>query len=124
MSVRSLTAVVIVGLVTLAVAGCGHGLSSGSATETPAPVDTQLGPDEPGTVVSWSEASSRVGQVITVEGPVVAARRASAGKGPSTVLIIGIGASDPGRFLAIIPYSLRANSPRRPRSTSPVDWCV
>ncbi len=103
---RVLTVLLLVALALLAT-GCSAGSSS---AEKPAAVDTQLGPDEPNAVISWSEASSRVGQVITVEGPIVATRH-RAGK---TLLIMGFGAADPGRFVVVIPNSLKKAFPEPP----------
>jgi hypothetical protein len=109
MKLRPITILIPVLLLVLGVAACGGNLNSALRTSQPlAPEDTQLGPDEPNAVVSWSEAASRTGQVITVEGPVIATRKAKTTTGPSTLLFIGAGGSDPGHFVAIIPDSLQA----------------
>jgi DNA/RNA endonuclease YhcR with UshA esterase domain len=55
-------------------------------------------------VIAWSEAAVRLGQVATVEGPVVSVENGDA----SVILNVGLDAPDPGRFVVVISPALRA----------------
>ena len=96
----------------LGVAACSVGGSS--------PASNVSLPAEPSSVtatevVAWSEASSRVGEIVIVEGPVVSATRAGgSGGSAATLLNIGRDAPDTTRFLAVIPDSARARFAQPP----------
>ena len=61
--------------------------------------------------ISWSEASSRVGEVLSVEGPVSASSVASNG---DVTLDVGAAANDPRRFVVVIPKSALSKFPPHP----------
>ena len=79
--------------------------SSGSVvpagTVTPGPLESN-GP------ISWSEAASRVGEELTVQGPVTSTGDDGAG---GVVLNVGGPASDPSRFVVVIPKAALADFP-------------
>jgi hypothetical protein len=82
--------------------------SSGSVvpagTVTPGPLESN-GP------ISWSEASSRVGESLTVQGPVTSTGDDGAG---DVVLNVGAPASDPSRLAVVIPKEALAKFPADP----------
>ncbi len=100
----------------LLMAGCGAG-----ATHTPsgAPSSPSLESPAPApsadSAIAWSEAASRIGETLTVEGPVMSVT-AGAGSVP-TVLNVGLDAPDTARFVALIPAKIAAGL-----SSSPVDY--
>ena len=69
------------------------------------------GPLQPNGPISWSEAASRVGEVLSVEGPVTGTSVESNG---DVMLDVGAGAADPGRFVVIIPKAATVKFPPRP----------
>lgn len=69
------------------------------------------GPLQPNGPISWSEAASRVGEMLSVEGPVTGTSVESNG---DVVLNVGADAADPGRFVVIIPRAATAKFPPRP----------
>jgi hypothetical protein len=88
-----------------AVAACGGSGTSPSASGTAAtPVF------ETGEVVSWSEASSRIGRNLTVEGPVLSAGPVE-GDAAGTALNLGLDAPDAARFVVIVPGRLADDLP-------------
>jgi hypothetical protein len=72
-----------------------------AGTVTPGPLESN-GP------ISWSEAASRVGETLAVQGPVDST--GSDGDG-GVVLNVGGPESDPGRFVIVIPKSALKKSP-------------
>jgi DNA/RNA endonuclease YhcR with UshA esterase domain len=94
-----------------ALAGCG----SAALTTTPATASpTSLPPlVTEGSVISWSEAASRIGQTATVEGPVISADHVD-GTGSSLLLNVGLAAPDTSRFLIVIPAAVRREFARSP----------
>jgi DNA/RNA endonuclease YhcR with UshA esterase domain len=91
-------------LTVTALAGCG----SSALTTTPTVAGpTSLPPSvTEGSVISWSEAASRIGQTATVEGPVISADHIG-GNGSSLLLNVGLAAPDSSRFLIVIPAAAR-----------------
>jgi hypothetical protein len=69
------------------------------------------GPLQANGPISWSEASSRLGEVLSVEGPVTGASVESNG---DVVLNVGADAADPSRFVVVIPKDAAAKFPPRP----------
>jgi hypothetical protein len=97
------------GLLALLAAGA---LAACSGSPGSGPKNTvDPGPLEPNGPISWSEASSRVGEVLSVEGPVTSANVASNGE---VVLNVGAEADDPSRFVVVIPKHAAAKFPPRP----------
>ena len=87
--------------------------SACSATQAP---DTGGGPPgklEPNGPISWSEASARLGEVLTVEGPVQSAGPSGVGDG-AIVLNIGLEAPDSSRFIVVIPKHALKSFPASP----------
>jgi hypothetical protein len=66
-----------------------------AGTVTPGPLESN-GP------ISWSEAASRVGETLAVQGPVSSTGSDGAG---GVVLNVGGPESEPGRFVIVIPES-------------------
>jgi hypothetical protein len=64
--------------------------------------------------ISWSNASTHVGERVTVEGPVVSTKYASSSRGEPTFLNIGKPYPDPGRFTVVIWGENRSNFPESP----------
>jgi hypothetical protein len=71
------------------------------------------GPLQPNGPISWSEAGSRIGEVLSVEGPVTSAGRDASG---GVVLNVGGDASDPSRFVVMIPKAALGRFPADPES--------
>jgi hypothetical protein len=69
------------------------------------------GPLEPNGPISWSEAASRVGEVLPVQGPVTGTSVASNG---DVVLNIGADAAAPNRFVVVIPKAALGKFPASP----------
>jgi DNA/RNA endonuclease YhcR with UshA esterase domain len=90
-------------LTVMVLASCGGSVSNTAPTMTsptsPPPTVTE------GSVIGWSEAASRVGQTVTVEGPVVSADHVGVSRSP-LILNVGLAAPDSSRFLIVIPASL------------------
>ena len=87
----------------LALAACSASSSSApGSTVTPGPLESN-GP------ISWSEASSRVGEVLAVQGPVVSTGGDGSG---GVVLNVGADATDPSRFVVMIPKDALAQFPK------------
>jgi len=89
----------------LALAACSGSPASGPQNT----VDP--GPQQSNGPISWSEASSRVGEVLSVEGPVSASSVASNG---DVTLDVGAAANDPRRFVVVIPKSALSKFPPHP----------
>ena len=68
-------------------------------TPPPEPEPTSTAPD----VIAWSEASSVIGQRMTVEGPVVSVTSLPDG---AVALNMGLDAPSSDRFVAIVPASV------------------
>jgi hypothetical protein len=68
-------------------------------TPPPEPEPTSTAPD----VIAWSEASSVIGQRMTVEGPVVSVGNLPDG---AAALNVGLDAPSAERFVAIVPASV------------------
>lgn len=96
-------------LLTLLAAGLLAACSGSPASGPQNTVDP--GPLEPNGPISWSEASSRVGEVLSVQGPVTATSVEGNG---DVVLNVGAAAADPGRFVVVIPGDAAAEFPPRP----------
>lgn len=100
----------------LLVAGTLAGLCLGGCGSDTAPVSSPTASKpvfETGKVISWSEASSRIGRKLTVEGPVVSTG-AVAGEAGGAVLNVGLDEPDAGRFVVIVPGRLAGQLPRDP----------
>lgn len=69
------------------------------------------GPLQPNGPISWSEAASRVGEVLPVEGPVAGTRRAVSG---DIEIDVGAAAPDPVRFVVVIPKGALGRFPGDP----------
>ena len=94
-----------------ALAGCG---SAALNTTPAAPSPTSLPPSvAEGSVISWSEAASRIGQTATVEGPIISADH-TAGSGSSLLLNVGLAAPDSSRFLIVVPAAIRREFAQSP----------
>lgn len=76
------------------------------STVTPGPLESN-GP------ISWTEAASRVGEELTVQGPVTGTGSDGAG---GVVLDVGAAAPDPGRFVVVIPKTALKKFPKDPAS--------
>jgi DNA/RNA endonuclease YhcR with UshA esterase domain len=94
-----------------ALAGCG----GAALTTTPTVASpTSLPPSiTEGSVISWSEAASRIGQKVTVEGPVISADHID-GTGSSLLLNVGLAAPDSSRFLIVLPAAVRREFAQSP----------
>lgn len=68
----------------------------------------------PADAVSWQEASSHVGETVTLCGPVVGAEYASASNGSPTFLDVGASYPDGGRLSVTIWGEDRSNFPEPP----------
>jgi hypothetical protein len=94
-----------------ALAGCG---SAASDTTPVVAGPTSLPPSVlEGSVISWSEAGSRIGQTATVEGPVISADHGD-GPGSSLLLSVGLAAPDSSRFLIVVPAAVRREFAQSP----------
>ena len=98
-------------LATLLTAALLAGCSSSSSlvpesTITPGPLKS----NEP---ISWTEASSRFGEELTVQGPVSGAGSDGAG---GVTLDVGAPAPDPSRFVLVIPKTALEEFPKDPAS--------
>jgi hypothetical protein len=94
-----------------ALAGCGSAVSDTTPTGAG---PTSLPPSVlEGSVISWSEAGSRIGQTATVEGPVISADH-SDGPGSSLLLSVGLAAPDSSRFLIVVPAAVRREFAQSP----------
>jgi hypothetical protein len=71
------------------------------------------GPLESNGPISWTEAASRVGEVLAVQGPVTSTGSDGAG---GIVLNVGAPASDPSRLVVIIPEAALGKFPADPAS--------
>ena len=92
-------------LATLALVACSSSHSVVPAgTVTPGPLESN-GP------ISWSEAASRVGEELTVQGPVTGTGDDGAG---GVVLNVGGPEGDPSRFVVVIPTEALAKFPADP----------
>ena len=106
-SILLLTALIAsVCAVALLSAGC-------SATQSSESTGGNPGPLEPNGPISWSEASFRQGEVLTVEGPVITAGPSATGDG-AVVLNVGADAPDSSRFVVVIPKSALGKFPPSP----------
>jgi hypothetical protein len=108
-------------------AACG----SGSRTDTPAQSRaTQTAAPPPGTplsggaepagtnescAIAWQDAGQQVGQVASIQGPVVASRFAETSQGRVTVLAVGAEAPQPGLDI-VISSTAKAKFPVPPES--------
>jgi DNA/RNA endonuclease YhcR with UshA esterase domain len=94
-----------------ALAGCG----GAALTTTPTVASpTSLPPSiTEGSVISWSEAASRIGQTVTVEGPVISADYIDT-TGSSLLLNVGLAAPDSSRFLIVMPAAVRREFAQSP----------
>ena len=81
-----------------------------SGTSAPLP------PSDSGQAIPWNEALSHVGEVTTIEGPVVEVLTDETDSGLSTYLNVGAPYSDPGRFVVVIWGSSRSAFPSAPES--------
>ncbi len=100
-------ALAVASLAALLLAGCAASKSlvpAGSVT---------LGPLESNGPISWSEAASRMGEVLAVQGPVTST--GSDGSG-GVLLNVGAPASDPGRVVVVIPEAALNRFPADPAS--------
>jgi len=115
----------IFGLVVLlcVVAGaCGSSASSGAigsepATSFPAPSLSSPTATAAASAVDWSEASSHIGESVTVQGPVVGTNYAETSNGSPTFLDVGADYPDPSRFTVVIWGENRGNFPEAPENT-------
>jgi hypothetical protein len=104
-AVRITLSIATVALAALSLAACSSSDSVVPAgTLTPGPLESN-GP------ISWSEASSRVGEELTVQGPVTSTGDDGAG---GVVLNVGGPESDPSRFVVVIPKEALAKFPADP----------
>jgi hypothetical protein len=104
-AVRITLSIVAVVLAALSLAACSSSDSVVPAgTVTPGPLESN-GP------ISWSEASSRMGEELTVQGPVTSTGDDGAG---GVVLNVGAPESDPSRFVVVIPKEALAEFPADP----------
>jgi hypothetical protein len=100
-------AAVTLTLALLLLAGCSSSNSFvPQSTVTPGPLESN-GP------ISWTEAASRVGEELTVQGPVTGTGSDGAG---GVVLDVGATAPDPGRFVVVIPKAALKKFPKDPAS--------
>lgn len=98
-------------LTVTALAGCGSAVFDTTPT---APSPTSLPPSvAEGSVISWSEAASRIGQTATVEGPIISADH-TVGSGSSLLLNVGLAAPDSSRFLIVVPAAVRREFAQSP----------
>ncbi len=102
---RITLSIAAVALAALSLAACSSSDSVVPAgTVTPGPLESN-GP------ISWSEASSRMGEELTVQGPVTSTGDDGAG---GVVLNVGGPESDPSRFVVVIPKEALAKFPADP----------
>ena len=94
-------------LAVVLLAGCSSSKSLvPESTVTPGPLESN-GP------ISWAEAASRVGEVLTVQGPVSSTGSDGAG---GVVLNVGAPEPDPTRFVVVIPKTALNKFPKDPAS--------
>jgi hypothetical protein len=106
MPVRALVAASLLALLAAgSLAACSG--SSGSAPKN----TVDPGPLQPNGPISWSEASSRLGEVLSVEGPVTSTSVESNG---DVVLNVGADVTDSSRFVVVIPKAATAKFPPYP----------
>jgi len=108
---RPLRALAAASLLALLAAGS---LAACSGSPGSGPKNTvEPGPLQANGPISWSEAGSRVGEVLSVEGPVTSASRDDNG---GMILNVGGDASDPSRFVVVIPKAALRRFPADPAS--------
>jgi hypothetical protein len=83
-------------------------VSTATATPVPSPTATATPEACPG-AIAWDQAAAHVGQVVTVQGPVMGGTFASESRGQPTFLDIGRAYPDPTRFSVVIWIPNRAN---------------
>jgi hypothetical protein len=89
----------------LLLAGCSSSRSFvPESSVTPGPLESN-GP------ISWTEAASRVGEVLSVQGPVAGTGSDGAG---GVTLDVGAAAPDPARFVVVIPEAALEKFPKDP----------
>jgi len=94
-------------LVAVLLAGCSSSKSLvPESTITPGPLKS----NEP---ISWTEASSRFGEELTVQGPVSGTGSDGAG---GVTLDVGAPAPDPSRFVVVLPKAALKGFPKDPAS--------
>ena len=108
---RSLHVVLILLLaaVLLSLAACGSG--GGTSAE---PSDAATATDSQ--AIPWDEASSHIGETVTIEGKVVAGFYADTSNGEPTFLNIGRDYPNPDRFTVVIWGDDRGSFPDDPES--------
>ncbi len=104
---QGLPVCLVLALVIMLAALVGCGRSTDSVT-MPSPTFSEKAPGI--SVISWSEASTRVGERHAVEGPVVDVTRG----GGDVQLNVGVSGSAPDRFVIVIPASLLKRLPGPP----------
>lgn len=116
---RRLTVLVLVALLCLGADACGASTSSDGTSSGTLPTSIQttaIGSPTQRTsdVVNWSEASSRIGESVTVEGPVMGTHYAENSNGSPTFLNVGADYPDESRFTVVIWGEDRGNFPEAP----------
>jgi DNA/RNA endonuclease YhcR with UshA esterase domain len=93
----------------MALAICACATGSPSAT----PVAPTTGSSA---VVPWTDADAHIGEMVTIEGPVVTGVYAESSSGEPTFLNVGRDYPDPGRFTVVIWGENRLSFPDAPES--------
>ena len=105
---RRLFMLLLVAILCLGAAACGSNVNVAASGSPPAGQATGT------TVVKWSDAPSHIGEVATVEGPVIGATYAESSNGSPTFLNVGADYPDPSRFTVVVWGEDRGNFPVAP----------